>query len=100
MSFEKISVVGLGYVGLPLALEFAKAGLIVYGIEQNPKKVEMVNKGISYIDDVKSEELSEVVNKGVLKAFVDFGSVKDSDAVIICVPTPLGLTRSLIYHTL
>ncbi|MCX7720170.1 MAG: nucleotide sugar dehydrogenase [Dictyoglomus thermophilum] len=90
MSFEKISVVGLGYVGLPLALEFAKAGLIVYGIEQNPKKVEMVNKGISYIDDVKSEELSEVVNKGVLKAFVDFESVKDSDAVIICVPTPLG----------
>ncbi len=90
MSFKKISIVGLGYVGLPLALEFAKAGLIVHGIEQNPKKVEMVNKGISYIDDVKSEELLEIVNKGNLKAFIDFEPVKDSDAVIICVPTPLG----------
>ncbi|MGC8814136.1 nucleotide sugar dehydrogenase [Dictyoglomus sp.] len=90
MSFKKISIVGLGYVGLPLALEFAKAGLIVHGIEQNPKKVEMVNKGISYIDDVKNDELLEVVNKGNLKAFIDFEPVKDSDAVIICVPTPLG----------
>jgi UDP-N-acetyl-D-glucosamine dehydrogenase len=90
VSFKKISIVGLGYVGLPLALEFAKAGLIVHGIEQNPKKVEMVNKGISYIDDVKNDELLEVVNKGNLKAFIDFEPVKDSDAVIICVPTPLG----------
>ncbi|PNV78706.1 MAG: UDP-N-acetyl-D-glucosamine dehydrogenase, partial [Dictyoglomus turgidum] len=90
MSFKKISIVGLGYVGLPLALEFAKAGLIVHGIEQNPKKVEMVNKGISYIDDVKNDELLEVVNKGNLKAFIDFEPVKDSDAIIICVPTPLG----------
>jgi len=90
MGFNKISIVGLGYVGLPLAVEFAKAGLAVYGIEQNPKKVEMVNKGISYIDDIKSEELFEVVNKGNLKAFIDFEPVKDSDAVVICVPTPLG----------
>ncbi|PMQ01800.1 MAG: hypothetical protein CBR30_03775 [Dictyoglomus sp. NZ13-RE01] len=90
MGFNKISIVGLGYVGLPLAVEFAKAGLIVYGIEQNPKKVEMVNKGISYIDDIKSDELFEVVNNGNLKAFIDFEPVKDSDAVVICVPTPLG----------
>ncbi|MCS7201942.1 MAG: nucleotide sugar dehydrogenase [Dictyoglomus sp.] len=90
MDFKSISVVGLGYVGLPLALEFAKVGIIVYGIEQNPKKVDMVNKGISYIEDVKSEELLEVVKKENLKAFVDFKSVSLSDAVIICVPTPLG----------
>lgn len=90
MSFKSISVVGLGYVGLPLALEFARAGLKVYGIEQNPNKVEMVNKGISYIDDVKNEELLEVVKKGNIIASVDFESVKLSDAVIICVPTPLG----------
>jgi nucleotide sugar dehydrogenase len=90
MSFKSISVVGLGYVGLPLALEFAKAGIVVYGIEQNPKKVEMVNKGESYIDDVKSEDLLHVVKSGNLKAYVDFEPVKNSDAVIICVPTPLG----------
>jgi nucleotide sugar dehydrogenase len=90
MSFKAISVVGLGYVGLPLALEFAKAGIVVYGIEQNPKKVEMVNKGESYIDDVKSEDLLQVVKSGNLKAYVDFEPVKNSDAVIICVPTPLG----------
>jgi nucleotide sugar dehydrogenase len=90
MSFKSISVVGLGYVGLPLALEFAKAGIIVYGIEQNPKKVEMVNKGESYIDDVKSEDLLQVVKSGNLKAYIDFEPVKNSDAVIICVPTPLG----------
>jgi UDP-N-acetyl-D-glucosamine dehydrogenase len=90
MSFKSISVVGLGYVGLPLALEFAKAGIVVYGIEQNSKKVEMVNKGESYIDDVKSEDLLQVVKSGNLKAYVDFEPVKNSDAVIICVPTPLG----------
>ena len=90
MSFKSISVVGLGYVGLPLALEFAKAGIVVYGIEQNPKKVEMVNKGESYIDDVKSEDLLQVVKSGNLKAYVDFEPVENSDAVIICVPTPLG----------
>lgn len=77
-------------MGLPLALEFARAGVIVYGIEQNPKKVEMVNKGKSYIDDVKSDDLLQVVRSGNLKAYVDFEPVKDSDAVIICVPTPLG----------
>lgn len=90
MLFKSISVVGLGYVGLPLALEFAKAGLKVYGIEQNPKKVEMVNKGISYIDDVKSEELLEIVKEGNLTASVTFENVKHVDAVVICVPTPLG----------
>lgn len=90
MDFKSISIVGLGYVGLPLALDFAKVGLKVYGIEQNPKRVEMVNNGISYIDDVKSDDLSDVVKKGNLKAFINFENVRYSDAVIICVPTPLG----------
>ncbi len=93
MSFKGISVIGLGYVGLPLVLEFAKTGLKVYGVDQNPNRVEMVNKGISYIDDVKSDELLEVVKKGNIIAYVDFESVKLSDAVIICVPTPLGLHK-------
>jgi len=93
MKFESVSVVGLGYVGLPLALAFAKSGLKVFGIEQNPSKVEKVNKGESYIDDVDEKELKEVVLSGKLKAFTEFYPIKDSSAVIICVPTPLTIHK-------
>jgi len=93
MNLERISIVGLGYVGLPLALEFAKAGLTVFGIEQNPVKVEKINRGESYIEDVDSKELSTVVSNGKLKAFTDFYPVKDSDAIVICVPTPLTIHK-------
>jgi len=93
MKLGKVSIVGLGYVGLPLALEFAKVGLTVFGIEQNPAKVEKVNRGESYIEDVDSKELSNVVSSGRLKAFTEFYPVKDSDAVVICVPTPLTLHK-------
>lgn len=93
MEFDRISVVGLGYVGLPLAIEFAKAGLQVFGIEQNPSKVERVNRGESYIEDVDSRELQEIVLSGRLKAFTEFYPVKDSSAIIICVPTPLTIHK-------
>ncbi|HOJ93436.1 MAG TPA: nucleotide sugar dehydrogenase, partial [Dictyoglomaceae bacterium] len=93
MSLKIVSVVGLGYVGLPLALEFAKAGLMVHGIEQNPQKVDMVNRGESYIDDVKSEDLYREVSNGRLKAFTSFNPVKEADAVVICVPTPLTIHK-------
>ncbi|HOP95633.1 MAG TPA: nucleotide sugar dehydrogenase [Dictyoglomaceae bacterium] len=93
MSLKIVSVVGLGYVGLPLALEFSKAGLIVHGIEQNSKKVDMVNRGESYIDDVKSEDLYKEVSNGRLKAFTDFNPVTEADAVVICVPTPLTIHK-------
>ncbi|HHV81921.1 TPA: nucleotide sugar dehydrogenase [bacterium] len=93
MSLGPISVVGLGYVGLPLALEFAKAGLKVFGIEQNPDKVEKVNRGESYIEDVDSKELKGAVLSGGLTAFTEFYPVKDSNSMVICVPTPLTLHK-------
>ncbi|HOK29530.1 MAG TPA: nucleotide sugar dehydrogenase, partial [bacterium] len=93
MSLGPVSVVGLGYVGLPLALEFAKAGLKVFGIEQNPDKVEKVNRGESYIEDVDSKELKGAVLSGGLTAFTEFYPVKDSNSMVICVPTPLTLHK-------
>ena len=93
MSLGPVSVVGLGYVGLPLALEFAKAGLKVFGIEQNPDKVEKVNRGESYIEDVDSKELKGAVLSGGLTAFTEFYPVKDSNSIVICVPTPLTLHK-------
>jgi UDP-N-acetyl-D-glucosamine dehydrogenase len=84
-----IGVVGLGYVGLPLAVEKAKAGYRVIGFDVQTDKVELINKGVNYIGDIIEEELSEVVAKGKLSATVDFSFIKDVDAVAICVPTPL-----------
>jgi len=92
--FSKIAIIGLGYVGLPLAVEFAKKGIEVVGIERNIKRVNAVNKGESYIGDVNSEDLKEVVNKGKLKAFQKFDALKDVDAIIICVPTPLTKNKT------
>lgn len=84
-----IGVVGLGYVGLPLAVEKAKAGYNVIGFDVQDKKVEMVNEGHNYIGDVVDAELAELVKSGKLKATTDFSFVKDVDAVAIAVPTPL-----------
>jgi UDP-N-acetyl-D-glucosamine dehydrogenase len=83
-------VIGLGYVGLPLAVEVAKVGIPVTGIEIDPEKIEKVNKGINYIGDVDDKELKEVVEKGLLTATLDFSVIRDMDVVSICVPTPLN----------
>ncbi|MGB4429813.1 MAG: NAD(P)-binding domain-containing protein, partial [Thermacetogeniaceae bacterium] len=61
-----VAVIGLGYVGLPLAVEKAKVGFRVLGVDQNPKRVDMLNRGENYIDDVKDEELKDIVEKGLL----------------------------------
>lgn len=101
--FEKrmtrVGVVGLGYVGLPFAVEKAKVGFRVDGIDQNAKRVQMINDGRNYISDVKDEELAEIVQAGNLRAHTTFDVVADLDAVIICVPTPLTkhLTPDLHY---
>ncbi|MBE9141754.1 nucleotide sugar dehydrogenase [Planktothrix mougeotii] len=94
-----VSVVGLGYVGLPFAVEKAKVGFSVIGIEQNPVRAEKVNQADNYISDVKDEELKQVVEQGNLKALTNFEKVSESDAVVICVPTPLtkNLTPDLSY---
>ena len=89
----RIAVIGLGYVGLPLAVELAKAGFNVIGIEKNAEKAEAVNRGESYIPDVPSEELREAVDAGKLHATTDFSVVANCDIVNICVPTPLNKTR-------
>lgn len=84
-----IGVIGLGYVGLPLAVEKAKAGFKTIGFDVQDEKVKMVNEGHNYIGDVVDSELAELVKKGMLKATSDFSFVADTDFVAICVPTPL-----------
>ena len=84
-----VAVVGLGYVGLPLAVEKAKAGYKTIGFDIQQKKVEMVNSGVNYIGDILEVELSDLVSRGLLRATSDFSTIKDVDCVAICVPTPL-----------
>lgn len=85
----RVGVVGLGYVGLPLAVEKAKAGFKTIGFDVQDEKVKFVNKGHNYIGDVVDKELKELVVKGMLTATTDFSFVKDVDFIAICVPTPL-----------
>ncbi len=89
----KIGVVGLGYVGLPLGVEFAKKGFEVVGIDVDAKKVRDINAKQSYILDVPSEDLRAIINAGLFKATSDYRVVKGLDAIIICVPTPLRKTK-------
>lgn len=84
-----VGVVGLGYVGLPFAVEKAKVGFEVIGIENNPDRCQAINAGENYIDDVNDAELADLVHQDLLRAEVDFSSVPDMDIIIICVPTPL-----------
>lgn len=84
-----VGVVGLGYVGLPLAVEKAKAGFKTIGFDVQKKKVDMVNAGTNYIGDVVDDDLKRIVETGMLQATNDFSFVKDADFIAICVPTPL-----------
>jgi UDP-N-acetyl-D-glucosamine dehydrogenase len=85
----KIAVVGLGYVGLPLAIEFAKKGLEVIGIEVDRDRVARIKKRVSYITDVPTAELRRAIGSGKFQATCDFDALNHSDVIIICVPTPL-----------
>jgi UDP-N-acetyl-D-glucosamine dehydrogenase len=87
-----VSVLGMGYVGLPLAVVFAEAGLKVIGIDPVQEKVEMLNRGESYVMDVPSETVARLVKEGRLEATTDFSVLAQADAVSICVPTPLRKT--------
>jgi UDP-N-acetyl-D-glucosamine dehydrogenase len=89
----RIGVVGLGYVGLPLAVEFARAGLSATGIDLDMRKVEALQRGESYIPDVPSSDVASLTNAGRLTATTDFGVVAGLDTVNICVPTPLRKTK-------
>ena len=86
---EKLSLVGLGYVGLPLAVEKARAGFKTIGFDVQKQKVDMVNAGHNYIGDVVNEDLQALVESGMLSATTDFSFVKDVDFIAICVPRTL-----------
>ncbi len=88
-----VGVVGLGYVGLPLAVEFGNAGIRTIGIDVNVDRVEQLNQGENYIQDVKDEELKTLVEAGTFTATTDFSSIKHIDAICIAVPTPLSKTK-------
>jgi UDP-N-acetyl-D-glucosamine dehydrogenase len=88
----KIGILGLGYVGLPLAAAFGETGFHVTGIDLDPRKVNALNKGESYIQDVPSEQITRLVKSGKLSATTDFSALRQCDAVSICVPTPLRKT--------
>ncbi len=89
----KVGIIGLGYVGLPLAVSFARKGISVLGFEKSEKKASLVNAGTNYIGDVDDSVLSEVVRKGTLRATTDVSRMAECDALIICVPTPLDHFR-------
>ena len=88
----RVGILGLGYVGLPLAVVFAEAGFHVTGIDPDARKVDCLKSGASYIPDVKPETVEKLVKSGHLKATTDFSVLRDVDAVSICVPTPLRKT--------
>ena len=84
-----IAVIGLGYVGLPLAVNFAKAGFKVTGLDTNAERVSRVNRAIRYITDVPQKDLNRVVRSKKLSASIDFRELSGADVILICVPTPL-----------
>ena len=89
----RVCVIGLGYVGLPLAVALGQAGFDVHGIDVSPEKVNLINDGRSYIGDVADRDVKSLVDAGRLSAWTTFSSVKDADAIVICVPTPLRKTK-------
>lgn len=88
-----VGVIGLGYVGLPLLIEFVRAGFKVIGFDVDGKKISELNEGRSYIKHIPSERVQEIKDKGTLRATTDFSLLKEADCIIICVPTPLTRYR-------
>jgi UDP-N-acetyl-D-glucosamine dehydrogenase len=92
-SSMKTAIVGLGYVGLPLSLQFARSGVAVLGLDIDRAKVEALNQGRSYIEHIPSAAVAEPVKAGKFAASTDFARIREAEAVIICVPTPLNKNR-------
>lgn len=90
---EIVGIIGLGYVGLPLAVSFAEAGVTVIGFDKNEEKVDKINHGTNYIEDIRDAVLREVVDSIKLSATSDFSRIKECDALLICVPTPLDVFK-------
>ena len=90
----RVGVIGLGYVGLPLTMEFVKAGFKVTGFDISVEKVSLINEGKNYIADVSDSELKDAVEKNLFNATVDFAQLADMDTISICVPTPLNKLKN------
>lgn len=88
--FRKVGIIGLGYVGLPLVIEFCKAGYDVTGFDIDQEKVDHINRGQSYISYMATEDIAELLDKKKLSATIDFGLLNEMEAIIIAVPTPLS----------
>jgi UDP-N-acetyl-D-glucosamine dehydrogenase len=89
----RVGVIGLGYVGLPLSAEFARRGFTATGFEVDERKADAINRGESYIADVSSSQVAELVGAGRLRATTDFSALSACDCIIVCVPTPLRKTK-------
>lgn len=89
----KTAIIGLGYVGLPLSIQFAKSGIDVLGLDIDSKKTDFLNRGVSYIKHIGSQAISEMIESGRFEASIDFSRVAECQAAIICVPTPLNKNR-------
>jgi len=93
MEKTKIAIVGLGYVGLPLGLQFARSGLEVIGLDVDQSKVDALNEGRSYIKHIESSEIQSAVQQGSFGASTDFSRIAEVESILICVPTPLDQHR-------
>ena len=91
---DKVAIIGLGYVGLPLAVAFGRAGVPVVGVEVNTAKVDELNAGRSYIPDVPEGDIARLVEQKLLRATTDFAEVRETDSIFICVPTPYDAAKA------
>ena len=88
-----IGVVGLGYVGMPIALEFAKKGFQVRGVDVSARKIEALSRGENFIEDLEDEEVADVVSRGLFSASTSYEPLADADVVFIAVPTPFNANK-------
>src|SRR6185295_5196509 len=93
MKNTKIAIIGLGYVGLPLSFQFARSGVSVLGLDIDTGKVDALNQGRSYIKHIAPAAVVEVTKSGAFSASTDFSRIREVEAIIICVPTPLNKNR-------
>ena len=89
-SFSKIAIISLGYVGLPLGLQFARSGVSVLGLDIDQAKVDSINAGKSFINHINAEDIQQLDASGNLEASTDFSRLEEVDAILICVSTPLN----------
>ena len=89
-----VGVVGLGYVGLPLAVAFGEAGFLIIGVDLSPDKINQLNNGLSYIPDVSSQAVNDLVQANLFQAYPEFSSLNKADVIFICVPTPFDVQKA------